>query len=175
MELKGELLYEIYTDTNDDSYDVGVFITQDKENIVFQSVNVNGFDDGLLLLKKDDIHKVQFNTPYTISIQKLMEYLYRKIKYKNIKFKKDNLMTDFLNFAKTNGSIVGIELNNSGVVNMMGFIEELSDEYITTLELDIDGSTIGNGQARISDINKISIDAFKHQKHKILFETNSKK
>jgi len=171
MKLEKNILYEIIMpDCDNDSFDVGMFLAEDGENIIFQNVNVNGFDNGLLLLKKENILNLEFSTKYCESMNKLMQY--HKTSFKPIKFKGNNLLIEFLNCAKNNGAIVGLEFKNSDRINLLGFIETISDDYVTTSEINSEGFSTGKGLGKISDITKMTSDAYCHQKYKILFNMN---
>jgi len=172
-DLKKGILYEIHTGGDEDNYDVGYLLTQDDSHIIFQTVNVNGFEDGLLLHRTDDIDKVQFNTKYTDGIAKMIQH--HQTKLKEIKFSNANLLMEVLHYAKNNKSMVGISLKNSGVLNLLGFVETITKESITTLEIGNDGEVEGNGLAKIDDIDYIGVDMYRHQKNKILFSMNKQK
>ena len=69
---------------------------------------------------------------------------------------------------------MSIELRQSNENDLFGFIETVSGESFTTLEVDCYGLMDGNGIAKMQDISKISMDSFGDLKFKILFEMNLK-
>ncbi|MCL2062247.1 MAG: hypothetical protein FWH03_06465 [Firmicutes bacterium] len=174
MEFKKNLLYEIYLNDNDSSdlIDIGFFIAQDDEYAVFQCVSHDGLAGGFLLIKIETIWNLQSNTVTCQGLQKLIKY--HKTTFENLSFKTKNLKKEFLTLAKDTRGIVGIELRDSDSIDLFGFIESISDDYVTTLEITTDGYPDGNGQCRFFEITKVSMNANKHRKYKLLFEINSK-
>jgi len=172
MEFKANIWYEIYNDANNrDDFYVGRHITQDDEYAVFQCVNSNGFNDGLFFCKTDSIYRVEFNTDYCQAVEKLITY--RKTEFKNLKFNTKNLLSEVLTFAKDTKAIVSIELENTGSIELLGFIENFSDCQLTTLEISTSGIANGNGIVRLNDIKNITIDSYKNLKCSILFNLNN--
>ena len=76
--------------------------------------------------------------------------------------------------AQETRAITGIELRDSGSTDLFGFVENVSDDFVITLEVSNDGYADGNGQCRFNDITKIHMNATRHRKYKILFDINSK-
>ena len=174
MEFKEGLLYEIYFDDNDstDDFDVGFFVAKDEGYVVFQCVGRDGFVGGLLLAKIENIWNLQSDTIYCQSLNKLIKY--HGTKFEKISFKAKNLKKEFLALAQETRAITGIELRDSGSTDLFGFVENVSDDFVITLEVSNDGYADGNGQCRFNDITKIHMNATRHRKYKILFDINSK-
>ena len=174
MEFQEGLLYEIYLDNNDsdDGFDVGVFVAKDEEYVVFHGVSSDGFASGLLLAKIENIWNLQANTIYCQTINKLIKY--HETKFEKTLFKAKNLKQEFLLLAQETCAITGIELRDSGSVDLFGFVKNISNDYVTTLEVSNEGYADGNGYCRFNEITKAHINSAAHIKYKILFDINSK-
>ena len=173
MQFEEDILYELYDDEQDgEVFNVGYFLAQDEDFSLFQSINLNGFDSGLFLCRTESIYRTQFNTKYCQAIQKLMEY--HKTKLKNYSFKTDDLCEELLLLAKAEKAIIDIELESTGAVEAIGFVESVNDKCVTTLEIDQQGFEDGNTIVKLNDIRNITFNSYKRMKHKILYELNTK-
>lgn len=174
MEFKEGILYEIYfTDREtDDTFAVGYFVSKDDEYVVFQCVSRDGHDGGMLLVKMENIWTLQYNTTYCQSLEKLIKHF--ETKFEKISFKSKNLKKEFLMLAQKNRGIVGVELNDSDSVDLLGFVINISEDFVETLEVSDVGCADGNGCCRFDEITKVYVNASRDKKYKILFEINEK-
>lgn len=172
MKLKENILYEIHTQ-DPDNYDAGYYLAQDEQYLLFNSINVDGLDDGFLLIKKESVKHAEYETKYCDKLRKLSEF-HNTAKRKN-EFQSDKLMKQLLKYAKEAQSIVAIELQDSEKTDLFGFIFDYDEEYVYITEIDCYGLIDGKSVSKISDISSITIDEHYHSRYKILYSLNYNK
>jgi len=80
----------------------------------------------------------------------------------------DNLKLSLLKYAKLNNLVVSLELNESGVMDIQGFVSELDEDNIVVNLLTEYGINDGTSSTDIKCISRIDCDTEQEQMLKLL-------
>lgn len=142
----------IYNDTNDrdDSY-VGFVKAVTKEEVLLYAIDVAGLSNGFMVMKIDDIFRVEEDTNYIKKIHKL--YTLQDQKHEELICEKDTLTESLFHFAKTNNRVVNIDLfEEVRFFDACGLVEQTGDS-VTINQYDIFGKRDGKNHVSTEDIS----------------------
>lgn len=151
---------------NGDDFFLG-FVEYFNELIIqLRKFNKDGIDDGIIILKINDIENFDFDSKYIKSYQKLIDEKYPEMAFKNsVSFKSgDFWYKEYLMEFLKKDTLIEFEINNEHVLS--GFIIEIAENDFTSKMVEQEG--IGNGYStyRIDDITSLafySIDSTRRQ------------
>lgn len=143
--MKLHKIYQIHMDAGDpESFIVGELIgIWEDENILVKLISTNGRWDGFCLIWMNDIVRVDIETQY---INKLKRLLVGQQKEEAEPVLQDSGVETIVSFALKYNKAVGIELLQSGLRDIIGFIEKYEDDLLQVFQLDEmgreDGKTV---------------------------------
>lgn len=167
--LKTKELCEIYTNVaNTDKFNVINIIALDQQYYIAESFDQYGKNDGFLCALVQNIIKLQTKTKYLNNINKLIIYNQQN-SYNSLEFK-DNLLFNFINMIKDNHRICTIELCDSDLNDIIGYIINIDNNYknIEMIIINYNGEEDGDAIVDISMISYISFDSLDDKKIEIL-------
>ena len=168
-------LVAIYTDKDEpNTFSVGYIVYQLEEGLILNSIDTNGFDDGLMFMCLLDIYLIEIDTIYLKNLE-IVNKSYSKFNdFNSIFFKRNKdeiLINDFLNKCLSDKKIVTISLFFGK--NITGFINKISDDMIVLNIITSEGENNGTGCIKIEEINRIYIDGIEQRRITILLENKA--
>lgn len=167
---KNKDLCEIYSDTsNSDKFVVGYIVAYDEQFLIINQIDQYGYYDGMFCTLIRDIIRIQVKTIYLARILKLIQYHNTNIQAVSFKdYSWDNLME----FVKINHRICLIELCNSAIVDIVGYVKEYHPEEnkAIILQMNDDGKTDGESEIDCGYISSLIYDSQDARKIEILSE-----
>ena len=163
----GEIISVFCNPEDNYSAAVGFLTAVDDTHFVLKHVTVAGRYDGYTLRSKDQIFRIEEKTSYENSLQKLYEYYGEK----HIDFSvSKSVFTEFLNFAKRNGFIVGVGVRDYEQCSIIGFVESVneSDKTVIIHRVTDEGTVDGYSTVSFDSIVRMSCDCEKDHTIKIL-------
>lgn len=157
----------IYSDnTSTDKFSAGYVIAVSSDDVVIAHITPNGMYDGFMLKKIEDIYRIDVDGKYETVLQKL--YTEQSQFHKEFNAEYNNLTKSFLYFAAINKYVVTIELFDSGLEDVQGFIDNINEETVNIRKLNSYGEYEGNSIIFINDITFITCDSDNEHTLKIL-------
>ena len=156
MKLKNidrKVLYEIYTDRDDDErFNVGYIVYNDDTYLLLKSIEPYGNFDGYDLILAEDVYRIAYGTDYLCGIEALAnvtcecDYDFGKI-----------TMENFAEFAAKLGRAVGVAVYGTGH-ELQGFVKQVDKNggLLTVTQLETDGSVDGEFVVEFEDMARIS-------------------
>lgn len=129
----------------------GYVAAVNEEHIVLSCISPNGIPDGLLLLPVQKIFRVEEESRYL-----------EKIKRLSAGFKAEspelsgNLAAALFDYAKKNRYIVSIEFNDSGNNDIIGYVEQYTEDECEIAQISEDGLKDGQTVFLTEHITQIS-------------------
>ena len=175
MKLKNidrRVLYEIYTDRDDDErFNVGYIVYNDDAYLLVKSIDPNGNFDGYDLAITEDVYRIAYGTNYLCGIEALTdvtpecEYDFGKV-----------TMENFAEFAAQLGRAVGVAVYGTGH-ELQGFVKQVDKNggLLTVTQLGTDGSADGEFVVAFEDLARISFGGVEQSRAEKLYEALRKK
>jgi len=159
-------LVSIYDDPdNTENFSCGFISAINEEDVVIQHINPNGHYDGFILKKTSGIFQIGYQGLYQVKISKLNNIQAKK--HSEIQLN-DDLKLSLLKYAKLNNFVVSLELNESGVMDIQGFVSELDEDNIVVNLLTEYGISDGISSTDIKCLSRIDCDTEQEQMLKLL-------
>lgn len=153
-ELIGKFISVYTNQTNPSSFIFGKLLAYDEKYFLLASFTQNGAFDGLLLKMSEEVFKIEFDGQYQQKMGKLIDYSDIP-EFNELDF--SNLPESILKLAKEKRFIVSIELINSEIIDVTGFIDEIDGDFCKTTLVDQYGLFDGHAIFSISNITQLSI------------------
>jgi hypothetical protein len=154
--MQAKELVEVYTDRKDaGKFHVGFVTACSRDHCVMMLVSPEGYSDGYLLVHVEDIFRTQAGGAYERKMQTLMKY--RNTKPVFIEMDSSNLVFSFLDYAKSTGSIVSLEVFDYGFGGQ-GFVENVDADECKLRYVNSFGENDGEGYVRLEDIAQVSMN-----------------
>lgn len=117
----------------EDEFIYGFPIIYDEEELVLACIDYHGENDGYLLLHKEGIYRIDFESAFEKRIEQL--YRFKKQDHKEITFLKDEVsfIEDLLEWAFREKKIVTIGFDDGYEVS--GYIENLEEYRIAQIDI----------------------------------------
>jgi hypothetical protein len=162
-------IVDLYSDTsNTDKFSAGFIVALSSDDVVIAHIAPGGKYDGFMLKKIDNIFRADIGSKYDATIQKL--YLQQSQAHTKFRSEFENLSKGFLYFAKTNNYVATIELLDSNLEDVKGFIDDVAEDTVKIRKLNQYGESDGYSIVYIDDISFITCDSDDEHALKILFE-----
>ena len=130
-------------------------------------ISRNGYYDGYILRRTDDVYRIDYDGEYEKKIGVL--YKVKEQKHKAVDIKNDeSLFLATLRFAKENSFVVSLVFNNGC---RAGLIKNYNDDIIQLYSLNDNGAEDGFAVVKTTEILAIEVDTDYEQDLKILFST----
>lgn len=159
----------IYTDDKDtETFSVGYILAHSQNDIIIAYVDSLGNNDGFLGKKLSDIIKLEYKSKYSTKIQKL-----NKLKNNTIEpilLQNEFLFVDLMIYAYKFKKIVSIELFNSGIDDVIGYVESIEGNSAKIKLINNYGEYDGETIINMKNITLISCDSNYHKSIDLLFQ-----
>ena len=166
MEAKSYI--SIYHNRDDlSAFGFGVVVACNGEHVIFAAFSPCGENDGLHLCEIDSICKIEYDDMYSNKMEKLINY--NGAKHENYHFR-ENLIEEFLRYAKENNFIAGIEICDSDEFDALGLVDSLSDEGCKILLINQYGNENGYAEIKYSDITQMNCNECEERYRRILHQ-----
>lgn len=148
---------EIYAREEDVSrFDVGRILGMDDDFVLLHTFDQEGRDDGYSLRLMDHVGCVQEGTLYLNKLCRMMERFEPERDCNAVE--SDDLMTWLAAYAQNNGKIIGMELADSGELDICGLVAEVGEDIISVKQLDTYGADDGISHVRRDLITRMDCD-----------------
>lgn len=134
MIIRDDCIVEVYT-KNEDSFSVGKVYCQNKDDVVFCNIDVQGKIDGYYVMKKSSVTNIVMDTEYLKKMEKYMEYGEKHsyaswFSLTDVKFDiSQSLFTQVIKYAETNGIIITIGMIDEEELET-GYVREISQNNL---------------------------------------------
>ncbi len=144
---------------NDDitKFMVGYVIGVDDKWFILSCISPTGIYDGLIIDQVNKVLRINLDSKYEKKISLLEQENNQKSEI--FTFGEDNIILEFLNFAKINKHFISIEIENSGYYELQGHINTINDDIIIIDEISEYGENDGNSIIKICSITKMRINS----------------
>ncbi|MGI6745871.1 MAG: hypothetical protein ACOX45_07000 [Acutalibacteraceae bacterium] len=163
----GKLPISLYTDNEDtEKFSLGFVQEFSNDYVLIDSITPFGFYDGYTIKSYKDIYRLEHKDKYGEKVYKL--YLLHEQKHQIVDLKTDNLIFDLIHFAYENSLVVAIELHDSKIDDLIGFVSDIQDSMVTIEQLDSDGRNDGESVVSLEDITCVTCDSEREMAIKLL-------
>jgi hypothetical protein len=167
---KQKKLISIYTDKdNTDKFSAGYVNDQIEEGVFLQSIDPNGFDDGIIFLNIDNIYIIDYDNKYLANLEQLHKNR-DKLQAKNtFTFKRSEgkcLIEDVFNKCKDEKILITVKLIYD--VGVTGFVKDLNEDDVCVNVITDDGEQDGLTYFKIEDVDRIYLDGIDQKRINIL-------
>lgn len=142
------------------------------KKIAIQLISVDGTDDGIIVINTNNIFKVETGGQYIEKIKKLVSF--SKIPDFSDALEDNEIYKSVLKFADDTKEIVSIELNSNGFNDVVGFVEDVSEDVCRINQIDKYGFDDGCSYVKIEDITEISYSRIEEKRLLRLWKCNIK-
>ena len=150
-------IVSLFTELNEpDNFWAGFVGRISDEFIMLNGVCSRGRYEWFRINKISDIYKIEFGGKYQEKLEKL--YLLQNQNHKPVTKLSEDLISDLLIFAKENKLIATIQIRDSGYDDIIGYIEDLTDETVKIKLLDEFGDEDGFSVFNKNDITLLACD-----------------
>lgn len=151
-----EEVIAIYTNSDDtDSFCEGFVKAFNDEDFLIYHISPHGLYDGYIVKKTEHIYRINQKGMYEQKILNL--YSFRNQEHNNINIVDNNIMFSVLEYARKNKLVVSIELFESGVNDIQGFVIE-NEDYICIDQCDDYSQEVGQTHIKLNDISELRCD-----------------
>lgn len=149
---------ELYSDPlHTDKFSAGYILAVSSEDVIMAHIAPNGVYDGFMLKKANDIFRVDTLGEYDSTLQKL--YTIQSQTHPKFRATSNNLVISFLDFAKSHHYVTTIQLFDSGLDDIQGFVEDVDDNIVIIGKVTIYGEDDGRSSVRIDNISFLTCDS----------------
>lgn len=161
----------MYTDREDTGrFSCGYIAAVTQDELLLSAVSPAGRYDGFLVVRTEDVFALERDSRYTDKIDRL--YRARGQRHPAIEAGRgESLTAAVLRHAQREHTVVTIELWDSGLDDVQGFVTALGDETVTIRQLDDGGRPDGKIEILPEAISALMCDEENRQALKILWET----
>ncbi len=144
-------------ETNPSKFIFGKIIGTDPDNFAISMVSPDGEYDGVLVKQIDDIVCIEQSVSYESKMKMLMDI--RGHVEKKWIVNSENVLQWGLISAKKMGMIVSIELNHSGVDDVVGFVDSINDKICKMVQINEYGEEDGASYFALRNISQLCFDS----------------
>ncbi len=153
----------------------GYVLAYNEEFVIVQHFTKFGIFDGILTLSLADIKFIESDTAYLKGIELLMnnQSLFLNQTFK-LKGKNEDSFTHlFESFIGNKDYLIKFELSDEDIY--FGFIAWCDEDYFSVINIDSDGSVMGNATFKFEDLKMYAVDDLECRKRKMLYDTQKSK
>ena len=137
-----------------ENFNVGVVLAVNDNVIALQLVSPDGNDDGIFVVNVDDIFRVERGCQYLEKIKKLCtDFSLSDIRDQ---IDENKIFESILRVASVTKEIVSLELVNSGMYDVEGFVETVEEGGCTIKQIDEYGYENGYSYVEIDNITQLA-------------------
>lgn len=161
-------IVQVYHDSSSpNSSAVGIVEYLGDRDIILKQFLSNGKNDGFKVLRMEDIFKVERNTKYVKTVEKLMAL--NNTTHDSLP-SCENGFQILLTYAQVKQKIVSIELNSSREYDVTGYVDSIDDSCCTIAQIDEFGEDDGTAVFDLADITCMVCDGDVEQVLTVLHE-----
>lgn len=150
-------IIEIYRNISSENFSVGQIIASDDTYIVFRNYEESGLESGLTLISTDSIELIKFDTQYINRLKVIKSFNKNDENIINYKFESSNILLEIIELAKKTNQIIGIEICNSGTIDVLGEVISIKDSILLIKTFDDFGKYDGNAMVEMGNISSLDI------------------
>lgn len=160
----------VYTNQNDtQKFHFGEIICVNEFEIALRVLSLDGSDDGIIAFATQKVYRVDIDTLYAKKMNLLVHNTDIKKIHHNLS--NDSIFKSLLAIAEHENEIVSIELLGSGIDDIVGFVERISENNIVEFAaVDAYGFKEGTSFVDLNDITQISFASESEIRIKQLFD-----
>ena len=163
-----------YTDTQETTkFHFGKVIAINENELALALLSNDGEDDGITIIDPEKVFRVEYDGQYFKKMNKLC--ILKKINFENYTIDNSNILVSFLHILKEQHEIVSIELVNSGLIDICGFIHTYKNNKCIIKQIDEYGFDDGFSTIFIKDITQITFKSKDEKRIKFLYQSNKTK
>lgn len=161
-------IVSIYSNYEDRSHFVAGFVKSfSEEDVIIKHISPEGYSDGIIVIKADDIFQIEYDGKYENRIEQLFKIFSNSSENaKNNNVESCSSLLDILEYSKNNRKIV-TAFGEDFMAIASGFVESIEESVLTILKINEDGVADGKivfFEDEIRRLSCMSID------EKILYE-----
>jgi hypothetical protein len=163
--------------SGEDDFCVGYVLDFDKSFVIIQHVTKYGIEDGIHVIRIEDLEKVETDTDYINACQLVFENpdLLPKQTIKKTKFPfTDSWQYDLLYSNSYIGELIAFQLSGSDFFNF-GFLFDFDENNIIINLIGDAGENQGTNVYHLIDISSFAIDTLQCRKRRYLYDIKSKR
>lgn len=143
----------LYTDLgNTSSFIYGRILAVDDTWVAILPVTQDGVSDGLLVKLCEDVFRMDAGGEYAKKMQRLMG---SNSELEDYSIDAERIAESVLQLAKTEHEIVAVEIENSGIDDITGFVKDSNDKIVIFDVMDSYGAPDGIAMIKASGISQI--------------------
>lgn len=166
----------LYTNRNNvDCFIFGQVLCVNELYLAISAVSPDGFFDGIIMKTVQSVFRIEKESQYSKKMAALLKLAGRNCPSlaENCFLDNDNIMGSLLRYAmKTNG-VVALELEDSGIDNVIGTIIDVENAICKILQIDPYGFEDGICFCQLDSITQISLMSQDEQRIKNLWKHNA--
>lgn len=159
-------IYDGYDDTS--RFKFGRLLCVDDTHFALAAISPNGDYDGIIVDEIEDVFRVDACGRYHDKMAKLEQICWDKIEFPD--FTQDEIIQSLLRFAQNARRPISFELNNSGVKDVSGFVDGISDRVCKIHSIDEYGYSDGHSYIDMDSITQIEFDSEDEQRIARLYD-----
>jgi len=149
----------VFANQNDtESFLCGWIAEYSDKYVLIDRVTPKGRYDGYVVVKTEDIYRIEKNSMYEEKITLLSNMNNIKRKYKKIPKTSSDLLNDLSNFSQQNQHLVSVELCDSDKDDTQGMIKSVSEDTVEVVCIDSCGRIDGESIIAREQISSFSCD-----------------
>lgn len=160
---KSEQYISIYSrsEGNQNTFSYGQILAVSEIYYALVMFSPSGKFDGIKVGEIDNILKIETGVLYNQRMQKIIDK--KSYKKEDYNIKEENIVLSFLECAQKKEYIVSIELANSGINDVVGFVDCLENSVCSVNQVDLYGYNDGRVFFEIDDISQIICNSLEEQ------------
>lgn len=164
----------IHTDRNNPSkFIFGKIIGVDEAFFAMSMVSPDGDYDGVIIKLNDDIVWVEQSVSYENKMIQLMQS--RGYSEKEVVFQNESVLLQGLYMANKKKELVSVELDHSGVDNVVGYVQSVDVDKCKMIQVDEYGQVDGISYFALRDFTQICFDSCDERRLSALIESYAAK
>lgn len=165
-------MVSVYTDFSEtDKFHFGRILAVNEREIAIHMLSPDGEDDGIIVMNVNNVFRIEENGEYSEKMKKL--YSTKQIPEYILDIKNDDIKKAVVMYAFQNKLIASIELIDSGVNDIVGFVEALDDSMCKFRQVDDYGYEDGFSYVSVDDITMVTVLSQDEKRVQTLWQLNS--
>ncbi len=151
---------------NTDKFSAGFIVDISDDHILLEHVSPYGLYDGFMVKEIKNVYRITYCGKY----ERKLDYLYKvqKQSHSKIKSLSDSVLMNLLLHAQNNKLVTTVELFDSELEDIQGYVSNISEELIVFDTVDDYGKIDGKSIIKINDITYLTCDSDKEMSIKLL-------
>lgn len=169
-------LIAIYTDKDDPSRFTAGYIQEHDDSMVYlKCIDRNGYDDGYIYFKADEIYEVEYKSRYLNRKELLIRKQSELITPPCIPERQqgENYLINLIKQAMADHLIISIDRIYDHLHTLIGYVKDIDDRYLQVQVITDEGDDDGISAIRIEDIKQVDIAGIYEIKAEVLYKNRS--